>query len=248
MDSTSLFTRLASAYASSRPTYPPEILALLSLHVPPPAYAVDIAAGTGIFSQCLLQNGYNVTAVEPNPAMRSEIFHSAISQRVSIVAGTAESTGLKEHSADLITIAQAFHWVDPEATRLEFKRIGKPSCLTAVVWNSRNFSNSSFMMQYKMLLEEFAPAYTSMKTHWSNLDVRVKSFFLGKYKYVQASHILSVDEDQMIGNLLSLSYAPPEATPEHEIFINQAREIFSKHQKGGYVQFDLTTHLFTGNL
>lgn len=47
----------------------------------------------------------------------------------------------------------------------------------------------------------------------------------------------------MKGKHLSLSYAPSEATPEHETFINQGREIFREHKKGRHVQFDITTRL-----
>ena len=216
--------------------------------VPTPAAAVDVAAGTGIFSRGLQESGYRVTAVEPNTSMRAELEKASSSAPFTVVAGTAEATGIPAHSTDLITMAQAFHWVDPEATRTEFQRIGTTTCITAIVWNSRNFTETAFMRDYKALLDDYAPAYRSMKNHWSNLDDRVKAFFQERYDYHKAANIIPINENEMIGNLLSLSYAPPSATPEQDLFIQQARNIFARHQSDGKVLFDLTTHLYTGNL
>ncbi|MFK8257738.1 class I SAM-dependent methyltransferase [Erwinia sp. AnSW2-5] len=248
MDTTLLFSDVANAYAAYRPSYPNEIFHKLHSLVPTPAFAVDIAAGTGIFSLGLQQSGYSVTAVEPNAAMRTELVKANASATFTVVNGTAENSGISEHSADLITIAQAFHWVDPQVTRTEFQRVGTRACITAIVWNSRNFSDTAFMRDYRALLNDFAPAYRSMKNHWSNLNDRVQAFFQGKYDYHQSANIIPVTENEMIGNLLSLSYAPPSATPEYERFIQQARNIFDKHQQDGQVLFDLSTHLYTGRL
>ncbi|MGJ8525851.1 hypothetical protein LMG33818_001598 [Halomonadaceae bacterium LMG 33818] len=248
MDTTSLFTDVAGAYATFRPSYPDYIYRVLQSFVSPPADALDIAAGTGIFSMGLNKAGYNVTAIEPNVGMRAELEKANKSASIRVIEGTAESTGVLDNSVDLITMAQAFHWVDPKATRAEFKRIGTNSCQTAIVWNSRNFSETDFMKAYKSLLDNFAPNYKRMKVHWSHLDRRVEDFFQNKYEYYDASNIISINEDEMIGNLLSLSYAPPKGTIEQKLFIQKAKEIFNKYQSNGKVPFDLTTRLYIGNL
>lgn len=248
MDTTILFSDVATAYATYRPSYPKEIYLVLQSLVPTPAAAVDVAAGTGIFSRGLQESGYRVTAVEPNTSMRAELEKASSSAPFTVVAGTAEATGIPAHSTDLITMAQAFHWVDPEATRTEFQRIGTTTCITAIVWNSRNFKETAFMRDYKALLDDYAPAYRTMKNHWSKLDDRVKAFFQERYDYHKAANIIPINENEMIGNLLSLSYAPPSATTEQDLFIQQARNIFARHQSDGKVLFDLTTHLYTGNL
>ncbi|HDJ1439499.1 TPA: class I SAM-dependent methyltransferase [Serratia rubidaea] len=248
MDTTILFSDVATAYSTYRPAYPKAVFRVLQSLVPTPATATDIAAGTGIFSRGLQESGYNVTAVEPNAAMRAELVKTSSPAPFTVMAGTAEASGIAAHSTDLITIAQAFHWIDPEAARAEFQRIGTATCLTAVVWNSRNFTKSAFMRDYKALLDDFAPSYKSMKNHWSNLDERVKAFFPTRYDYHNAANVIPINENEMIGNLLSLSYAPAPATPEQERFIRQARNVFAKHQQDGKVLFDLTTHLYTGNL
>ena len=44
-------------------------------------------------------------------------------QNFHSIDGTAEATTLPDQSVDFITAGQAFHWFEPDAARLEFKRI-----------------------------------------------------------------------------------------------------------------------------
>lgn len=70
---TERFSDRVEAYVLYRPSYPPEVMTALreGLGVAPPAIAVDLGAGTGIFSALLLEEGFGVIAVEPNDAMRT---------------------------------------------------------------------------------------------------------------------------------------------------------------------------------
>ena len=45
--------------------------------------------------------------------------------RFQSIKATAENTTLKENSVDLVTVAQAFHWFDKEAFKIECQRIFK---------------------------------------------------------------------------------------------------------------------------
>jgi ubiquinone/menaquinone biosynthesis C-methylase UbiE len=86
----------------------------------------DVAAGTGLLSEIFLARRYQLIAVEPNRQMR-EACASLASQypQLRCVEGTAEATGLADHSVDLITVGQAMHWFDLKRTRNEFARILK---------------------------------------------------------------------------------------------------------------------------
>src|SRR6478672_1548569 len=110
-DSIERFGDRADEYAKFRPGYPAPMLGFLRDIVSPPAVVADIGSGTGILTRQMLDNGYEIYAVEPNGPMRSEAertlggrpgFHS--------VLGTAEATTLPDGTVDLITCAQAFHW------------------------------------------------------------------------------------------------------------------------------------------
>ena len=53
--------------------------------------------------------------------------------------GSAEATGLSEHSVDFVTAAQAFHWFDKEAFKVECQRILKPRGNFMIIWNTRDY-------------------------------------------------------------------------------------------------------------
>ena len=57
------------------------------------------------------------------------------------IKATAENTTLKENSVDLVTVAQAFHWFDKEAFKIECQRILKQKANVALVWNSRDVTS-----------------------------------------------------------------------------------------------------------
>lgn len=80
----------------------------------------DIGSGTGILSRQLLVRGLHVIGVEPNNDMRNVAEQSLnIHSRFISINATAENTTLKENSVDLVTVAQAFHWFDKKAFKIE---------------------------------------------------------------------------------------------------------------------------------
>lgn len=91
---------------------------------------VELGAGTGIFTRLLLDRPEvaSVLACEPSEGMRKG-FQSAVpaSEKVQLVSGVFSNVPAPEASADLLAIAQAFHWVgrepeDHEAALREFAR------------------------------------------------------------------------------------------------------------------------------
>lgn len=128
------FGRAAGEYERSRPTYPPEIARWL---VPPTATTVvDVGAGTGKFTRALVDLGVDVIAVEPDPVMLATL--SRALPGVRAVEGTAESMPLPDAAADVVTLAQAWHWVDPERALPEVARVLRPGGTLGLTWNIRD--------------------------------------------------------------------------------------------------------------
>ena len=78
-------------------------------------------------------------AVEPIREMREVL---ARHTDADVLEGTAESIPLPDASARAVTVAQAFHWFDPERALPEIARVLVPDGLLAIVANVRDKANS----------------------------------------------------------------------------------------------------------
>ena len=81
--------------------------------------------------------GWHVVAVEPSDAMRAEL--TARPCRPSRPArAPPRRMDLPDACVDAVTIAQAWHWVDPPAASAEIARVLRPGGQLAVIWNVRD--------------------------------------------------------------------------------------------------------------
>ncbi len=127
-----VFNRLAEDYRQ-RPSYPAPLVArLLGLAGGPGARIADLGAGTGQLALPLAALGAEVHAVEPARAML-DVLAAAGAPRVTLVHAAAEETGLAEGAFDLVVLADALQWVDPERGGLEAARLLAPAGALAVV-------------------------------------------------------------------------------------------------------------------
>ncbi len=106
------FSRVAPAYASSRPGYPEALFDYLASLPPRTALAWDCAAGTGQASIPLASRFNQVIATDISVAMLSQ---ASPHPRVEYRAVPAEASGLADGTVDLVTVAQALHWLDLDA-------------------------------------------------------------------------------------------------------------------------------------
>ncbi|WP_404290022.1 class I SAM-dependent methyltransferase [Glutamicibacter arilaitensis] len=131
-DLASAYESGAAAYDSIRPSYPSEALDF-ALAGKPVNRAIDIGCGSGIFTEQLVQAGLDVWAVDPSQDMLT-VLAERIPQ-VHTVCASGESTGLPENSAELITFAQAWHWVDPPLASAEAARLLRNEGSLVLLWN-----------------------------------------------------------------------------------------------------------------
>lgn len=133
------FGGAADVYEKARPTYPPGAAGWL---VPPGATEiVDLGAGTGKFTRSLValadgMPGAHVTAVEPDKKMLAKLVTELPS--VTGLAGTAEHLPFDDGSVGVVTVAQAWHWVDESLAVPEIARVLRPGGILGLVWNLRD--------------------------------------------------------------------------------------------------------------
>jgi SAM-dependent methyltransferase len=101
------FGAVAADYDRYRPSYPAELIdELVGLA---PAAVLDIGCGTGKAATLLAARGLNVLGVEVDPAMAAV----ARGHGLTVEVGSFESWDAAGRTFDLITCAQAWHWIDP---------------------------------------------------------------------------------------------------------------------------------------
>jgi SAM-dependent methyltransferase len=128
------FGQVASDYDRVRPGPPGEALDwLLPRNC---ATAVDIAAGTGLFTRALQRRVPQVIAVEPDDRMR--VVLAARSPGVRAVAGWGEAIPVPDASADGVFVSSAWHWLDPDRAVPEIARVLRDGGRLGVIWTSRD--------------------------------------------------------------------------------------------------------------
>jgi len=85
-----------------------------------PNLVVDLGSGTGLSTVAWSKHADHVIGIESNPQMLARARRAA---NVTYREASADATGLKSNSADVVTCSQAFHWMSPKSTIREIARI-----------------------------------------------------------------------------------------------------------------------------
>ncbi len=119
------FSGFADTYDRYRPTPPaviPEILARLADSARQ-RLVVDLGCGTGLSTRIWADRAERVIGIEPSRDMRSQARACTHAANVSYREGLSHATGLDDGCADIITCSQSLHWMEPQATFEEARRI-----------------------------------------------------------------------------------------------------------------------------
>ena len=123
------FSRQAAEYARFRPRYQSELFAYLADAVPDHALAWDCATGSGQAAIPLAQYFDRVIATDMSEA---QITHAEPHPRVEYRVAPAEASGLAAGCVNLVTVAQALHWLDLDGFYREAHRVLTPAGALAV--------------------------------------------------------------------------------------------------------------------
>lgn len=113
------FGSVAHDYDRMRPGPPEQALDWL---IPPDCTtALDLAAGTGLFTRALAARVPEVVAVEPDERMRTVLARR--SPQVRVLDGRAEAIPLPDASVDAVFVSAAWHWFDHPVAVPEIGRV-----------------------------------------------------------------------------------------------------------------------------
>lgn len=128
-----LFSGHAACYARSRPRYPAELFAYLAELCGERRLAWDCATGNGQAAVGLAEYFDRVIATD---ASEAQLAHAMQHERIEYRAMHADASpedcgGLTPGSVDLVTVAQALHWLPLEAFYSNVRRVLRPGGVIA---------------------------------------------------------------------------------------------------------------------
>jgi len=246
-------------YSKYRPSYPKEFIDYINSidGLDENSIIADIGSGTGILSKQLLDIGKCVITVEPNADMRG-IAESILGdyKNFTSINATAENTTLSDHSVDLITVAQAFHWFDRDKFKEECKRILKPDGKVVLVWNTRVPANES-MEDYERIIRKYCPDFEGFSGRkCSSLykeaglegENDFEIFFDNGYEEKSFQNDLINSLERFIGGALSASYAPNENDENYTAFVTDLKTCFNKHAVNESMLMPFVTRSYLGKV
>ncbi|WP_455216882.1 class I SAM-dependent methyltransferase [Kaarinaea lacus] len=162
------FSEGSDAYRVFRPGYPDELLSFLSSLTRDHELAWDCATGSGQTALALSRYYANVVGTD---ASQNQVEQARQQEGVIYRVEKAEQSSFDDHSADLVTVAQALHWFDIQAFFSEVKRVLKNGGVLAA-WtygllevNPTNNSaaiNEEINTLYGPVLEDYWPEERQM--------------------------------------------------------------------------------------
>jgi SAM-dependent methyltransferase len=247
---TTRFSNRVADYVKYRPGYPENAIEFIAqtMKLNDESIVADIGSGTGLSSKPFLEQGMMVFGVEPNKEMREagEAFLTNYQKFVSH-DGTAEATGLVDHSIDVIIAAQAFHWFSVAAAKDEARRILKPSGYVVLLWNERLTDSTPFLREYEQLLKIFGTDYA--KVDHRNVDeIVLNKFFDGEFELAEFRNVQHFDYDGLEGRLRSSSYVPAPVDPQFAPMIAMLEALFQQFEEQGAVDIEYTCKVYWGKV
>jgi ubiquinone/menaquinone biosynthesis C-methylase UbiE len=131
-----LFSTQSDLYAKYRPAYPKELYDHILSFVNKKDMAWDCATGNGQAAVKLADHFKKVIATDISAA---QIGKAIRKENIEYLICPAESTPFDDNTFDLVTIAQAYHWLTWDAFKKEVTRVCKPGAVIAA-WMYDRFS------------------------------------------------------------------------------------------------------------
>ncbi|HKH39572.1 MAG TPA: class I SAM-dependent methyltransferase [Rubrobacter sp.] len=219
------FNLAAAAYERGRPDYPADAVNTIvqALGIGAESTVVDLAAGTGKFTRLLVPTGAHIIAVEPVRGMRTTL--SELVPGIEIWEGTAESIPLPDASVDAVTVAQAFHWFQPEEATAEIHRVLRPGGGLALIWNRRDLKQPLQQAIHDIITPYRGTASTRDSHHWKEGFDRTTLFTpLQKQRF---PHSQNTDTAGLIDRVLSFSYMATLPQSEKDAVSKRLRALTS---------------------
>ena len=234
------FSTKAEKYAKYRWDYASEAIeeVIRITHLSSGSSIADLGAGTGILTRHFADKANRVYAIEPNIEMRQVLIEKlGRNPSISVIDGSAEDTGLPNESVDIITVAQAIHWFNPEPARAEIIRILKKNGWLAILRNYGigELNNASG----RLMTEEYGVDFSSKRNKAIEVPI---PFYFGNGQFHKLIYPFQFQQgwEVFLGALTSASFMPDE---DHSLFATlevEASKIFCHYSDNGNINGKVT--------
>ena len=240
-----LFADKQQYYDDFRPSYPKAAVELMLARMGKNAVIADVGSGTGKLAVLLGGAAEKLYAIEPSVHMRRVLqARTADIPAIEVIAATAESTRLPDHSVDAITVAEAYHWFDNAQTRAEFRRILKPGGHVFLLWN-RFVCNPYHDEMHAIQQEHRTYPRPEQRTGAQRAD---DLFGPGKWEQFTFDNTMHQTFEQFYGGMSSASYAPEAGTVAGQAFREAVQALFDKNAVRGRIPTQVETVCYAGQL
>jgi SAM-dependent methyltransferase len=216
------FARAADAYERARPSYPEEAVAWMSERcgLGAESTVVDVGAGTGKLTRLLPATGARVIAIEPVAEMRAKLDGLG---GVAALDGTAESLPLADAFADVVTVAQAFHWFDHERALPELHRVLRAGGHLVLFWNNRDLSDPVQAAVEEILAPLRGTVTSQLGGTWR--DPLARSPLFGPAETREFEYVQRFTADDLRDRVSSTSFVAAMPPDERESLLERVRGV-----------------------
>ncbi len=247
MDTKQVFSKKAEKYAKYRWDYAAgAIEAVINMtHMALNSTMADLGAGTGILTKHFIGKAQKIYAIEPNAEQRQILTRElGAFPSVVVMESSAEATQLPDHSVDVITVAQAIHWFEPEPARQEMTRILKKNGWLALIRNN-GADNERNQAAGRLMTEEYG-ANLSIVTNAPKK--RPARFYFGQNdpQTFVFPFVFQQSREDFLGTFTTVSFMPDEDHPLFPKLEKEAKKVFSQYSKNGYWEVEGETEVVIG--
>src|SRR5262245_55012855 len=123
------FSGHAACYHQFRPNYPDSLFAYLATLCPSHELAWDCATGNGQAAVALAPHFRTVIATD---ASTQQVEQAQVNPKVKYLVAPAHEAPIETGAVDVVTVAQALHWLELSSFYREVRRVSKPRGILAV--------------------------------------------------------------------------------------------------------------------
>jgi ubiquinone/menaquinone biosynthesis C-methylase UbiE len=247
MDSKTVFSRKAEKYAKYRWEYAASAIETLVdiTNMSSHATVADIGAGTGKLTMHFVAKAQKIYAIEPNVELRQILTRDlGAFPSISVLDSCAEATTLPDHSVDVITVAQAIHWFDPQPARQEMMRILKAGGWLGLIRNNGADTEPNKAVR-SLMTEEFGADLSVVN---ERPEKKLHRFYFGNddFQILVFPFTFQQGWEEFLGTLTTVSFMPDEDHPLFPKLESEARKIFSQYSDHGQWTVEGETELIIG--